>query len=254
MDSYDVAATIIIASMVLFLLTGAAILLIIVGHNRRNRYRADLAELKVLHAQEVRAVEREVTQHTLVEVGRELHDNIGQLLTVARMGVNELIRSSPEPQRAQHVKETLDTTISEVRGLSRTLNTDKWNDRALADVLKEECERVQRLGGMEMVLSTDGAADASSADQRLVLFRIFQEVVNNAVKHAGASRMDITLSAAAPLRLVMRDNGSGFDPSALSASGKGQGLGNIRRRAELIGMTCEVRSAPGEGTTITLQE
>ena len=248
----DIAVTIIMVTLTMALFIFLVALLLVISHNRRTKHRAEMAEVRVQHAEEVRTVEKEVMNATLTEVGRDLHDNIGQLLTVARMGVVQLEKSAPDNPRAPQVKETLDTTISEVRRLSKTLVADRWNELSLMDAVREECERVQRNGPVQVHFTTQGHEPVISPDQKLVLFRIFQEALNNALKHAGTQRIAVTLNDGEGVRMTVSDDGGGFNVDERMASARGQGLRNMVRRADLIGYHCAVSSRIGAGTTVSL--
>lgn len=239
--------SIVVGTLLFLTLAILVVLLLVVNTNRRNRHRAELAEVQVRHAHEVRRVEQEVLRQTLTEVGHDLHDNIGQLLTVGRMGVNEMIRQAPDLARAQEVKDTLDATIGEVRRLSRVLNADRWEDRSLVEAVQQECDRVLRLGLVDVVFVHPAQEAVLEADRKLVLFRLFQEALNNALKHAQAARIEVLLSDGDPPAIIVRDDGRGFDRQAVNATG--QGLHNLERRAGLIGYACTVHSSP-EGTTV----
>lgn len=248
----DLALTIIVTTLTILLFIGLVVLLLVVNQQRRTKHRAELAEVQVRHAQEVRAVEKEVMNATLMEVGHDLHDNIGQLLTVVRMGLVQLAKSAPDNPRAPQVKETLDNTIVEVRRLSKTLMADRWNELSLIEVVREECERVQRNGPVQVLFTTTGHEPLVSPDQKLVLFRIFQEALNNALKHAGTKRIVVQLSDGDGVHLVVHDDGGGFDVQGRMAGSTGQGLRNMMHRAELIGYHCQVSSHIGAGTTVSL--
>lgn len=250
MVNTNVVIVLVVVTLVILLLVGLFVLLLVMGHNRRNRHRAELAEVAVQHAEEVRQVEQEVLAQTMAEVGRDLHDNIGQLLTATRMGLNRIIGQREEPH-ATEVKATLDRTIAEVRRLSRTLNTDRWSEQDLGQAIAAECERVHHTTGLVVNFERTGAASFQSADRKLVLYRIFQELLNNALKHAVASRIDVSLEHEPVLRLTVSDDGKGFAPASDTS---GQGLSNIRRRAALIGYHCDLVSAPGQGTRVSIHE
>lgn len=246
----NVLIVLLVVTLVILLLVGFFVLLLVMGNNRRNRHRAELAEVAVQHAEEVRQVEQEVLAQTMADVGRDLHDNIGQLLTAIRMGLNRLI-GKEESEGGAEVKATVDRTIAEVRRLSRTLNTDRWSEQDLAQAMAAECERVRHTIGLPVVFVQVGEAAFQTADRKVVLYRIFQELLNNALKHAQATRIGVSLDHSTGLRLTVEDDGKGFDPQEAAA---GQGLLNIRKRAALIGYQCELHSAPGQGTRISLHE
>ena len=246
-----VGITIVVSMLTILLFIGLIVLLMVVSRSRRTRHRAELAEVRVRHAEEVRTVEREVMGQTLTEVGRDLHDNIGQLLTVTRMGVNTLLATTNDPARTTEVKQNLDGAIAEVRRLSRTLNADRWLALSLGQVIAEECARVQRIGGVQVHYTESGHEALVTADQKLVLFRLFQEAMNNALKHAQASTITVRLSDGDGVHLQVTDDGVGFDATA-NPGILGQGLLNMERRAALIGYHCKVVSQLGAGTTVNI--
>jgi two-component system, NarL family, sensor kinase len=247
-EAVELVLTVLFGTLLMLVLSAVVVVLMVANRNRQNRHRAQLAELRAQHAEEVRRVEQEMVQQTLTEVGRELHDNIGQLLTVVRMGLSKLVAQVPDDTRAPQVKDYLDTTISEVRRISRSLNTDRFADRALGEAITEECERIRRMGAVEVDLLITGTEPTFPADRKLVLFRLFQEGLNNVLKHAQASRVEVRLAHLDHTQLLIRDNGVGFDPAATGAAG--QGLVNMQRRAALIHAHCVITSAPSKGTEL----
>lgn len=247
----DHTITILISTLTILLFIGLVVLLLVLNNDRRNRHRAEVAEMRARQAEEVRRAEREVLTQALTEVGRDLHDNIGQLLTVIRLSVNQLIAADPDNMRLADVKANLDTTFTEVRRASRELNHDDWEDRSLAQAIEQACARVARTG-MNINVVAAGHEPVLSADQKLILFRIFQESLNNALKHAQADRIEVRLADGDGVRLSIADNGKGFQPSSTKTSRSGQGLLNMQRRAAVIGYHCDVHSSPGNGTTVSV--
>jgi hypothetical protein len=143
-EAVELVLTVLFGALLLLVFASVVVVLMVMQRDRRNRHRAELAELQVRHAEEVRRVEQEMMRDTLTEVGRELHDNIGQLLTVVRMGLNAIARNATNGEPAARVKGDLDTIIAEVRRLSKSLNTDRFAQRSLGQVIAEECQPGQR--------------------------------------------------------------------------------------------------------------
>ncbi len=245
----DIATVVILSALGILLLLGVTVVLLIVVHQRRVRHRAHLAVLQLQHARDVREVEREVLDHTLAEVSGELHDNVGQLLTAVRLDVLALLNSQPALDIATKMQGTMERAISELRRLSHGLNTDHLRDRPLVALLEEECQRLHRPGQREVVFLAEPGQPNVQPDQQVVLYRIFQEAMNNALKYAQASRITVTLVNNGELRMAIQDNGVGYD---VNAAHNGHGLANIRRRAALIEAKCTVLSGPGKGTTVIL--
>ncbi len=242
----DIATAALLATLVLLLFTGIAVLLLITIHTRRTKHRAHLAELRLTHDREVMDAEREAQRQTLQEVGRELHDNLGQLLTVVQMGLYAELEDDGKKQRIHEAVNTLELSIEEVRRMGRSLNSDMWEQRSITEAITAEAERIERMGLAKVHLLVKGEPPDLSPDAKTILFRVFQEVVNNALKHAGADRIDVSLTDGATPTLTITDNGRGFDPEKAKT---GSGTVNIRRRCEMIGFVAELHTAPGQGTT-----
>jgi len=252
MDEQDrIVFTAIIATVALLALIGIMGVLMVVNTSRRQRHRAELAELHLAHEREVRAAEREATEQTLREVGRELHDNVGQLLSVVSMGLSSAIEAGESDPRLGDTREVLNRGIDEVRRLGRDLNSDLWQQRSLADAISAEAERIERVVRVKAHVLVKGELPVLSADRNTILFRIFQEVVNNALKHSGADTITITLQAAPRFALIITDNGKGFDPARTKANG---GLVNIRKRCALIAFNAQCTSSSGNGCTWHLEQ
>ena len=243
----DIATALILSALGMIALVGVAVLLIIVLHSRRARHRADMAELRLRNADQLRHLEREVQQQTLKTLGSELHDNVGQLLTSLRFNLRALQNVKTASELADQARDTLERAHTELRRLSHTLMDGTLLEKPLSQALREECARLHRPGALEVNCLVDEQEPALEPQQKVVLYRIFQEAVNNAMKHARADSIHVTLANNGSVRLGVRDNGQGFDASAARA---GAGLTTMRQRAALIGFTLHVVSAPGEGTHV----
>ncbi len=246
----DLLVTITISTLVVLLFLGLVVTLLVLNNSRRLQHRAALAEAERLRNAEVQRAEREATQHTLREVGRELHDNVAQLLTVAQMGLGNVLEEPTPDGRLLAARDALDQGIEEVRRLGHDLNSDRWQQRSLRDAIGTAAERIERVGRVRALVVQQGDAPEPDADTRIILFRVFQEVVNNALKHSGADTLTITLHGTAALALTIADNGRGFDPEHTASAG---GLLSIRKRCALVGYAAHCTSTPGQGCTWTLE-
>jgi len=246
----DLTWTLLIGTSVLLGLIAFVVLLVVLNNSRRLQHRTALAEAERLRNAEVQRAEREATQHTLREVGRELHDNVAQLLTVAQMGLGNVLEEPTPDGRLLAARDALDQGIEEVRRLGHDLNSDRWQQRSLRDAIGTAAERIERVGRVRALVVQQGDPPEPDADTRIILFRVFQEVVNNALKHSGADTLTITLHGTAALALTIADNGRGFDPAHTASAG---GLFGIRKRCALVGYTAHCTSTPGQGCTWTLE-
>ena len=246
----ELALGIVFATLLLSLLVGFILLTLVLNHNRRTRHRAELAELHLQREQEVIRAEREATEQVLGEIGRELHDNVGQLLTLGQMGIASVIDDGAADPRLQASMATIDEGIEEVRRLGRSLNSDTWQNRSLEDAISTEASRIERIAQVRVHLRRQGGTAVLKAEAKTILYRAFQEITSNALRHAKADRIDIDIDAGLPFRLVIKDNGRGFS----AVEGTGSGLSNVRRRCALIGFTADLETSPGNGCTWTITE
>jgi signal transduction histidine kinase len=249
-NSTDVWWTIMVSTMVLLLFIGLVILLVVVNSNRMNKHRAQMVKADLLREQQVTMAEREATQQTLREIGRELHDNVAQVLTVAQMGLNRELDQNNGSRYLLAASDALEQGIEEVRRLGHDLNSDLWQDRSLADAISADAARIERVARLRCLVELAGTPPVLPPDTCTILFRVFQEVVNNTLKHSGADTLTVSLDATGPLVMTIADNGSGFDMSSINAKG---GLVNISRRCALVGYTARCVSAPASGCTWIIQ-
>ena len=150
---------------------------------------------------------------------------------------------------------TLEVSIEEVRRMGRSLNSDLWESRTFTEAITSEAERIERMGLAKVHLHLQGEPPDLKPDAKTILFRVFQEVVNNALKHARADTIEVSLHDGEHPTLTITDNGTGFTLTPVLTQGEeaehrtGSGLVNIRRRCAMIGFRAELSTAPGQGTT-----
>ena len=185
------------------------------------------------------------------EIGKELHDNVGQLLATSKLYL-ELAKSTADNVTEEMISLSLKSVsdvINEVRQISHSLIPPTLGDLGLIDSIKDLIETFTRTQPLEIQFEHPFFdEDLLPENQKLMLFRIIQEQLNNIVKHANATVVFITLRNVRPLLLLeIQDDGKGFDAKRVR---KGIGLANIKNRAELFGGKMEIISASGKGCII----
>lgn len=229
-----------------FLMSLFVVAMVVLHRQRQVQNRQKIDQLKSEHEKTLLNVENEIQQETLAQIGRELHDNIGQLLSLAKLSLN-----SAKPEKQAEGKEYINHIIREVRALSKTLNLDWVESVSLDDFIRQQLQKIQSTGFCETVLESDGSFSQLSKDEKLVLIRVIQECLNNAIKHAQPDRIDIRISNDSRSRKIeIRDDGTGFDPKQAST---GSGMANLKKRMETIGGKFFLASEVGKGTHITLE-
>ncbi len=187
------------------------------------------------------------------EIGKELHDNIGQQLTTTKLYL-DMARSTSSDSSAEMINLAIKSVtgiINEVRSISRSLVPHTLGDLGLSDSIYDLVETINRTLPLAIELNDfDYIEEQTPDNQKLMLFRIVQEQLNNIVKHSGASSVHITLSnKKAALVLQINDNGKGFD---VIKTKKSLGLINIKNRAELFGGTAQIISSSGNGCSVII--
>jgi len=212
-------------------------------------------ELKRLSAELVSAQESERRR-----ISRELHDEVGQVLSAIMLGLGNLRsalldRNTDEALlQLQQVEDMTQRNASVVRNISLLLRPTMLDDLGLLPALRWLAREVSRTGSMEVDLMAEPFVDDLPDEHRTCVFRIVQEAIRNAARHSGASQVRIYVEEraeqnGASLRLSVQDDGKGFDP----AQERGLGILGMQERVRRLGGTFEVNSRPGRGTIITFQ-
>jgi two-component system NarL family sensor kinase len=237
----------IVSGTFLAALMGTFIVAMVVLHRQRQlQSRQKLEQIKAEHEKTLLNIENEIQQETLTQVGRELHDNIGQLLSLAKLNLN-----SSKPEKQAEGKDYINHIIKEVRALSKTLNLDWVESTSMDDFISQQLSKIQSTGFCQTSLDSDQSFNSLQKDQKLVLIRVIQECLNNAIKHAQPDHISIRVFQNGSARKIeITDDGRGFDTSQKS---QGSGMSNLTKRMETIGGKFNLTSAVGEGTQITLE-
>ena len=251
----EILLGIILTTILIFLLTGGVVIVIIFASRRRAQQEATLAQTRLSYEQELRTIQTETQEATLSQIAAELHDNIGQLLTVVRLQIEKAQLTIPGIEgRLQPISGSLQAVIQQVRLLSHSLDTDFIGEGGLLKAIGSEAARLQAIGTQQVAFTHAADAEpALSKDQRTVVFRIVQEVLANALRHASAKNIAIHLQGSGAI-LRITDDGRGFDKAAVLEQSHGLGLKNMLRRASLAGLALEIDTATGKGSSFTLRQ
>ncbi len=184
------------------------------------------------------------------EIGRELHDNINQILATAKLCVDMAINDDDIRKELLHKSyDNISKAINEIRSLSKNLVPPSLGDIGLKEALLEMIENMTVSPELHIrIKANDQHIESLSNNKKLILYRIVQEQMNNIVKHARATHADIELKTSRKkAHLVIKDNGIGFDPKQKA---KGIGLNNIVSRVEMQNGNMEIISSSGQGCVL----
>ena len=201
--------------------------------------------------------EKSVMQATLYgqemeknELGKELHDNVNQLLGAAKLYLELSLTEEMGREYIIKGKDMVVEAIEEIRGLTKSLVGPIVRQISLVESVKDLIDTFLHKKEMHIRFRTEGISEDMPPNLKLMLFRIVQEQLMNIQKHAHAGNISITIKGVAgAIRLRIRDDGIGFDPKIKK---KGIGLSNIRSRTQIYNGRFEIKSAPGEGCQLTV--
>ncbi len=187
-------------------------------------------------------------------LSREIHDGIGQSLVAHKLRLESLLyMNDPEiKDQIRVLKDQFNITIDEIRRISNNLMPSVLEVFGITLALKNLCDETEEHGDVEILFQTTGEMEDINTKTKTYLYRITQEALNNILKHSGAKEVTFTLSRSKDiLTFILRDDGKGFDVED-AATGKGNGLHNMRERVALMQGTINIQSSAGEGTTIII--
>ncbi|WP_439127864.1 sensor histidine kinase [Polaribacter sp.] len=232
--------TVIIVAFVIFI-----ILLFGFYQKRKNFLLLQKAEDKKRFEREIAETQIEIREETLRNISWELHDNIGQLLTLAKI---QLQNASLE--NINEVSETITKGLTEVRALSKLINPEAIKNINLIEAIQLEIERFNRLNFIKSSLKIGGQEFSINKKASIIIFRILQEFFSNTIKHSKATNLNVNLDFNSnSLVIEAQDNGIGFSSELVS---KGIGLENIKNRAKLIGAEAFFTSEKNKGTSLKI--
>jgi len=237
----------------MIILIGAVIIAILKYQNRNRKHLLEVRDLKNIYQQEILKAQLEMQEQTFRTISQEIHDNIGQILSLIRLNISTIKaeENSPSERKIITSKELLDKAIEDLRDLSKRLNTEYVSQQSLADSLRFQLNLIQRTELYETTLEVHGPERPLEPEKKLIVFRIAQEALNNIIKHAGAKNISVLLMyLPGKIILSIKDDGRGFDVNAVYQPDepvKGIGANNMYYRANLIGAEFSLQSKPGEG-------
>ncbi|MEJ1236963.1 sensor histidine kinase [Chryseolinea sp. T2] len=250
---YQVALLVAIGTVGMVFLTVAIISFMIFYQKKMLQEQVNRQRVELEHQTKVMEAVLESQELERKRVAADLHDSIGGMLSAIRMGITTMSRQLPDPLAFEPQKKMLDDTIGSVRAISRELMPSTLERFGLVHALRELCDQVHTTSLLPVNFHAHGEVDNILPGRQLMIFRIAQELVTNAVKHARATAIQMHLDITDQLVLKVEDNGIGFDPESLKHTpGRGLGLFNIENRVHLLGAKMEYTQFNSHGTRIIL--
>ena len=244
----------IIISVILILLLVIFIINIIYRYQQKqNTYLKDIQALKVSYENAMLQSQLEIQEQTFQNISREIHDNIGQKLTLAKLHLNTLNYSERDKSIIQVTDSIsmISEAINDLSDISRSMSSEIILNNGLIKALEFEVIQLEKSGLYTINVNTEGYTVFLNSNTELILFRIAQETLNNIIKHAQATMINIHLNYTTSLFIMeITDNGKGFNKDDILL---GTGLQNIKKRAAMLNGIIKLNSVQDTGTQIKIE-
>jgi len=252
MEQSGITTVILITTLTVVLLIVVIIVIFSIFQKRKVKFLFEQKETKQRFEEEIIKAQLETQEQTFQNISWELHDNVGQLLSVAKMQLNMLQPEVPKGQKSilDETGEIISKSLQEIRTLSKLLNPETVRNMGLEEAIQLEIDRFNRLNFIRATFTIKGESVTLNQKDEIILFRILQEFLSNSLKHSKASKLDVTLTySKAYLIIKAQDFGIGFDEKTVK---NGSGLLNMKSRAKLINTELKLKSEKDKGVLLTL--
>lgn len=243
------------AAFLLFILLSFILTMLFFHKRKQGDFQREVEVIKTNFEKELLETQLEIQEQTFQHISRELHDNVGHFLSLAKLQLATIQTelALPDVEKLSSSVCLITNSLDEIRNIAKSLNTENIKSNGLIKTTEQQVEQVKKLGRFSVDFAVSGKTCFLDDQKEIVLFRILQEGLNNILKHSQASAIHINLHyEERQLILSIRDNGIGFNANNMSNNDHygSSGIKNIIKRSSLINAFHEIISTPGEGTTI----
>ncbi|MDD3722415.1 MAG: histidine kinase [Lutibacter sp.] len=252
MDQSEIQILVLVTTIIVLILAIALIFFFSYFQQKKTAYLQKQRETQQRFDEEITKSKLEINEQALQNISWEIHDNIGQLLSLAKMQLNMVHKDLPEKQQLKvlEIGEIVLKSLQELRGLAKSLNPETIKNKGLIESITLEMNRFNRLNVINAVLKVSDESYSLINEKEIILFRILQEFCNNSLKYSKAKNLTVELNyKPSCLEVFIEDDGIGFDLNA-TANHDGIGLLNMKSRTKLIGATYEMKSEVNRGTKL----
>lgn len=241
------------------LLVGFIVTILFLYQRRQQKQEQEMERMKDMYEKEALRSQLEIQENTFKTIAQELHDNIGQMLSVTKLSLS-LLPIDKDHQAytpLQTSRDVLNKAIIDLSNLTKGLHTERIAQVGLAESIRFELVALKNAGILQAQFHKEGPEVEFNEQVSIFLFRIFQEALNNILKHAKATKISVRLEFQDNMFIMeMKDDGIGFnvaEKKQTATSYSGVGLKSMVNRAKLIGADLTMESEPDNGTTILIE-
>ena len=252
----DIVIAVFAGTIVLLILASFGIIFTLIYKKKQQANKREKHFMQSQFNQAILQTQIEIQEHTLKNISQEIHDNIGQVLSLAKLNLNTLPTNidAATQTKVEDSKHLISKALRDLRDLSRSLHGHKIAELGLQESITAELKIIKNTGQFNTSLHIDGSQYRLGPQKEMVLFRMVQEALHNAIKHSKAKNIEVHLQyGLTAFRLSVNDNGTGFNPATLNPAETGIGVKNMQNRAALIGAIFSLNSNAENGTQISIE-
>ncbi|MGI9544256.1 MAG: sensor histidine kinase [Cyclobacteriaceae bacterium] len=256
----NISFFLIVGTLGMLLLAAAVVLFVFIYQKKLIKHQLNLQRIQAEYQRELLKATIHGQEKERKRIAQDLHDEVGAMLSAIRLSVSQIERNhQPQQQFKAMTRETkslIDETIDNVRRISKDLLPVTLENFGLIHALEELANKLNASTAIFTSFDCDGESIPLERRDELAIYRVVQELCNNIIKHAGATKIDIKLRLTnQELRLLVIDNGSGFSLDDISKvnGNTGIGLKSIESRLNMLGGKITYRGKPAEGTTVSIE-
>lgn len=254
MGEGEVIIVLVLFNIILITFIVGIIVFVLQYRLKKKLHRKEIETKDKAHQQEILETQVEIQTQTMKHIGREIHDNIGQKLTLASLYTQQiLLEQKGQPNdKISVIGSIIDNSLQELRQLSKSLTSDVIKQFTLTELIETECKKLNKLKECKVSFSNHSKTLKFSYQTKSILFRITQEFLQNSIKHAKCQNIWVTLSEINnKIELCLKDDGIGF--SVNGDNNTGIGLKNMKKRTQMIGGEFIIESQKEIGTKLTIR-
>lgn len=251
----DIALGIIVSILLISLIVLFCVILIKLYIQKIKKYNAQIYENEIAFQKTLNSAIVETQEQLLTSISQDLHDDAGQQLTVINFQLENLKLDHPVCKNdLEPISDSVGKLSQSLRNISHSLNPNWLENNGLINAMEHEINRIKKNKLVEVHFICKECKRKFKTGEQIVIFRIFQEVLNNALKYANATKIEINVEAKPVFKITISDNGIGFDKNKLENNTESIGIQNCNSRAKIINYNFEITSEINIGTKVILEE
>ena len=228
----EIGLLITVTSITFIILSAGIVFFIFYFFKTKQKFIAEKQQLQIKYLNEIATSQVEIHNQTLNHVGRELHDNIGQLLTVAKIYSLQNIKKHQDSEKVNQLDELLNKIVYEVKNLSKSLDKSNKTGFDFLEELKIEIKRLDKINNVSINFNIEGDKIVFKKETEIIMFRIIQEFLNNTFKYSKSEKIDVKIIYQSnKISIQLKDYGIGFD---IGDNHQGAGIINIQNRLKVL--------------------